>query len=390
MNQIISTIDTYLNNIQDSLASNTFVKLVLTNRREKEAELKRIIVKRVLIKSGSKLNFVYRNLTNDITKNYSINESLVLIKELMSDTFFQSDLYTTTNNFYLSINENDKAKISVKAPTETSLSSLDHNKQKSRIVDSNKNYLTLLGVTNKNGEILKTKHSKFRQINKFIELLDPAIKSISAEKELFVIDMGSGLGYLTFALYDYFMSQEIKAKVTGIELRQELVNKCNTIAKECQLENLNFKEGTIQNIQMQSENVVIALHACDTATDDALAKGIQNNAELIVCSPCCHKQIRKELDVEKELKPLVQHGILKERQAEIITDTIRSLILEAHGYDTKVVEFISSEHTSKNLLIIATKTNDIQKLNQDKLDSIKSLKKLFGIKEHYLEKILSI
>jgi hypothetical protein len=134
--------------------------------------------------------------------------------------------------------------------------------------------------------------------------------------------------------------------------------------------------------------MLIALHACDTATDDAIYKGIQANAKVIICAPCCHKQIRKQMAPQNELKNITKHGILLERQAEIVTDTIRSLILEAYGYKTKVFEFIATEHTPKNVLIVGTKSEKNEAAKKESLDKVSGLKNLFNIKTHYLETLL--
>ena len=200
--------------------------------------------------------------------------------------------------------------------------------------------------------------------------------------------MGSGKGYLTFALYDYLQTKNKEIKVTGIELREDLVLKCNTIAEQSLYTGLHFTKGSIQQTDLPFVDMLIALHACDTATDDAIAKGIKANATFIICAPCCHKQIRRQMAPTNALQYITKHGILMERQAEMVTDTIRALMLEAHGYKTKVFDFIEEEDTPKNVLIVGTKSNFSQKIFDENILKIKELKTLFGIKEHYLETII--
>jgi len=212
--------------------------------------------------------------------------------------------------------------------------------------------------------------------------------------------MGSGKGYLTFALYDYLHQQlNLKAKVTGVEFRQDLVNLCNDIAKQANFSQLNFVEGTIEDYKVKEINLLIALHACDTATDDAIFKGIQANAELIVVAPCCHKQIRKAMEknkVKNDVSFLTKHGIFLERQAEMVTDGIRALILEYYGYKTKVFEFISDAHTPKNVLVVGVKkAQNLKPKAQSEertkiLLKIKETKAYFGIDYHHLEKLLDL
>jgi hypothetical protein len=197
--------------------------------------------------------------------------------------------------------------------------------------------------------------------------------------------MGSGKGYLTFAVYDFLVNElRIEAEITGIEYREDLVGICNGIAAECGYSGLKFLRGSIADFEIPACDILIALHACDTATDDAIFKGIRSQAEVIIVSPCCHKQIRKQLDINNELKEITRHGILEERLAEMATDTLRALVLEANGYSTNVFEYISDEHTHKNIMITAvkkTKTADPSLY----FEKIGGLKKFLGIKKFYLE-----
>lgn len=175
--------------------------------------------------------------------------------------------------------------------------------------------------------------------------------------------------------------------MTGIELRSDLVSICNDIAVHAGFDNLTFKAGSIETTPIAQPDILIALHACNTATDDAIAKGIHAKAKMIICSPCCHKQIRKQMAPTTAVNSILQFGILKERQAEIVTDTIRALILRAYGYQTHVMEFISTDHTPKNLLITAIKESDPSEPLQNYMEEIEALKALYGISEHQLEKL---
>jgi SAM-dependent methyltransferase len=232
---------------------------------------------------------------------------------------------------------------------------------------------------------------KFKQINKYVEIIDGILKSVEKDDALSVVDMGSGKGYLTFALYDYLKSrQNGQIKVTGVEFRPDLVEKCNKIATDSGFDGLSFIKGTIEKAKLPGFDMLIALHACDTATDEAIFRGIKSKAPVIVCAPCCHKQIRKQLKPDNILKEITRHGILEERQAEMLTDTIRALILEAYGYKTRVFEFIATEHTPKNVLISGTSNNPTTKPNQAVLERVKLLKAQFGVEQHHLEKLLGI
>lgn len=226
---------------------------------------------------------------------------------------------------------------------------------------------------------------KFRQINKYVEILDGLLSPWLNEGRVRVVDMGAGKGYLTFALYEHLRhNTKLQIEVTGVELRPELVAKTNAIAQSAGLSGLSFVEGSISNFPLHDVDVLIALHACDTATDDAIAAGIAAGARLIVCAPCCHKQVRKEMKASAAQLPMLQYGILFERQAEILTDTLRALIMEKHGYKTHIQEFIEAEHTPKNVLLSGFRLDNPPPADEAE-QKIERLKKDFGIRQHFLE-----
>jgi tRNA A58 N-methylase Trm61 len=384
-------LQSFLQKISEGFNQDQLIKITLGNKREKTANLKNVFIKPVKIKNTKKLSFTYRNPTQDIFKNYDVKESLILIEKMLQTEFFNADLFTAANDIHLSIDKSEAVKIITKPATlviktDTQL----HDKQKNRVVDSTTAvYLKALGITTAEGVVKKDMQDKFKQINRYVEIIEGIIKDIDFGNNITVADMGSGKGYLTFALYDYLTNTLKKeADIIGIELRDDLVKKCNHIANNAGYGKLKFEKGTIQDAAIPTIDMLIALHACDTATDDAIYKGIQANAKVIICAPCCHKQIRRQMAPENELKNITKHGILLERQAEIVTDSIRALILEAHGYKTKVFEFIATEHTPKNVLIVGTKINRNEIEKQESLDKVAGLKKLFNIKDHYLETLL--
>jgi tRNA A58 N-methylase Trm61 len=384
-------LQSFLQKISESFNRQELIKITLGNKRDKSAELKNIFIKPVKIKNTEKLSFTYRNNTNDTFKNYDIKESLILMEKMLQTYFYNADLFTTQNDFHLSVDKKETIKIITRpASLQIKDDAKQHDKQKKRVIDSTTAiYLRELGITTADGMVKKDMQDKFKQINHYVEIIEGIIKDINFEKNITVADMGSGKGYLTFALYYYLINNlKLEATVTGIELREDLVNKCNAIAEAASYKNLIFKKGAIQDATLESIDMLIALHACDTATDDAIYKGIQANAKVIICAPCCHKQIRKQMAPENELKNITRHGILLERQAEIITDTIRALILEANGYKTKVFEFIATEHTPKNVLIVGTQSGKSEIAKQESMDKVNGLKKLFNIKSHYLEMLL--
>lgn len=368
------------------------IKLILSNKKNKSSELKNVTVTLVELKKGTRLNFVYRHNTKDITKNYEIEEGLRLVKKAMDEDFFNSEIYSNTENINLISNSKSQSKLKIKEATLQPLTTFNHDRIKNRLINTKNNiYLRELGITNAKWQIRHEMIDKYKQINRYIELLSPNLKEFKLAENFHIVDMGAGKGYLTFALYDYLTNnQKKKIRMTGVEFRENLVKKDNEIAKKSNFDNLKFIEGTIEKTEIDNIDILIALHACDTATDEAIFRGIKSEASLIVCAPCCHKQIRKEFNVTNELSSVVKHGILKERQAEIITDALRALIMETYGYKTKIFEFISTEHTPKNLMIVGRKVATKNKDNKPVLENIAAIKRIYGIKQHYLEKLLGI
>ena len=380
---------TLLQQITDAVNSNTLLKITLGNKREKITDLKNVFIKTVLIKEQPHLSFVYRHNTNDITKNFVPTEAINIIKELLEKSFYNADVYTASNTIYYSIVKDGKEKLVTKNnEVNKEVQSLSHDKQKNRIIQKEALYLQQLGITSAEGNVKKEMQHKYKQINRYVEIIEGILKDTIIEKDFSVVDMGSGKGYLTFALYDYLQHKYDAVKVTGIEMREDLVIKCNNIAAQSNYTHLHFEKGSINETPLVKVDMLIALHACDTATDDAIAKGIKANAKYIVCAPCCHKQIRKQMAPTNALKFITKHGILLERQAEMVTDTIRALVLEAYGYKTKVFDFIEEEDTPKNVLIVGTKSNFSENIFKENMQKVQELKDMFGIKEHYLEGVV--
>lgn len=390
----IETQAQFISRLGESLKTQEFVKLTLGKYRGTDSALNRIVIRAVQLKSGLKLSFTYCYKTQEIVKNHPIEPGLEIINSLLGSEFMSARLFTPDQDIQVEYNKNKKITINLIKPASTNPYKTipqGHDRKKTRWIESENNlYLTALGVTNEQGGIVKSMEDKFRQINKFIEIVQSLLESsgLDQKSEFSIVDMGSGKGYLTFALYDFLNTiSDKRVSVTGIESRKNLVDFCNQVAASVEFEQLHFDRGTIKDHRIEATDVTIALHACDTATDDAIYQGIQSKSSLIILAPCCHKQIRKEIRPSGSLKDLLKFGILLERQAEIVTDGLRALFLELSGYDAKVFEFISPEHTSKNLMVVGVK-HDRTIETAIILQQIKDLKNLYGIKFHYLESLL--
>jgi protein-L-isoaspartate O-methyltransferase len=383
---------TFFENLSVSLEGGKFIKLTLSKKQIKSSELKNVFIKAVALNKGMKLSFVYRYPTKDITKNYEFEEGISLIIKMIGKDFCQADLFTTDGDFHLTGNRNGDFHLLQKPPTIIEKPLFKHDKVKKRFIILQDNiYLKELGIATADWKVKKDMEDKYRQINKYVEIIDGIISSVALPPVFHIVDMGSGKGYLTFALYDFLVNVlELSPEITGVELRKELVESSNKIAEQAGFNHLKFQEGTIETAKLDSIDMLIALHACDTATDEAIFRGISSGAKIIICAPCCHKQIRKQVSPSNDLSAITKFGILEERQAEILTDGIRALILEAYGYKTKVFEFISTEHTPKNVLIAGVKKGKGEKADESVLTQIRNIRKLYNIEYHYLEKLLHL
>lgn len=380
-NELIALLD-------EALKQEDFIKLTLSKSKRKSDDLKRVIIKPVALKTGKKISFQYQYQRRDEVKNHETEQSAALVKAMLEEQFLEANMFTIKEHIMLLTNNKGSSKLIISPLLETPKLDLLHDKQKTRLIDARKPHWFLLGLTDRSGIILPSMQHKFKQINKYIEILEPLIMQLGQENEIHIADMGAGKGYLTFALYEYLTRENAnKIFVTGVEQRQELAEKTQSISLKAGFDQLQFVTGNIDSFQSEKLDVLIALHACDTATDDAIATGIKAGAKLIVCAPCCHKQIRNEMNAPFDALPMLRFGILFERQAEIVTDTLRALIMEKYGYKSQIQEFIDAGHTPKNLLLTGIKTEkhaDIKGLNE----KIDNLKKQYGINEHYLEKAL--
>jgi len=377
--------------ISEAVEKNILAKITLSKPVNTGQELRNVFIRPVIIKGKLYYSILYRYKTKDETFNYNPEELLSQVKHFFGALFYNMHVFMLDRDLELRLSRKGTIQTREAPPSFDRLPDLSHDRKKERFIQTRGNvYLQELGVTGKDGAVLPGKGDKFRQIQKYIEILDGLISKITKEQDnvLHITDMGSGKGYLTFALYDHLVNgRDLAVKLTGVEARGELVEDCNRIAGLTGFTGLEFRQGSILDYKPGRMDVLIALHACDTATDDAIFQGIRNNASLIVCAPCCHKQVRKDMNTQASGIPVVRYGILLERQAELLTDNIRALLMQAYGYESQVFEFVSTEHTPKNLMITGVKTEKSVD-TKNIFNEIDVLKKQYGIRNHYLENLL--
>ncbi|MCK5586912.1 SAM-dependent methyltransferase, partial [Candidatus Bipolaricaulota bacterium] len=326
----------------------------------------------------------------DVTKNHPVEAGVQNLSDLLGTVFKAAHLFTTEEDVQIEFSKKGRTKLGRGKPSRTPVSALGHDRQKHRVVDPSRPFLRALGVTHAQNRIVPAMARKWKQINKFVEIFGHALASsdLAGQDRIHVVDFGSGKGYLTFAIYDYLESVlGIETRVTGVELRENLVDLCADIAVRLEMDGLRFRIGDVRSSPPEAMDALIALHACDAATDLAIHLGIRSGAGIIMCSPCCHKEIRRQIQSPEILLPMLKYGVHLGQEADMVTDALRALLLEAHGYKTQILEFVSLEHTSKNKMILAVRGTGTA-ARDEILAQIDALKAFYGIQHQTLESLL--
>jgi len=380
----------FLARLEQALADGSFAKLTFSKPRETADDLARVTARAVTLKGGDGVSFVYRHDTRDVTKNATHAQARQWAAELLDGRFDHGHLHTAHEQIQIKIGKKGRAVLIASAASAVAQSCADHDRVKHRYLDPALPFLAALGVTTPQGAIVPAMARKWKQINKFIEVLDQAVASSSLRgaEALSVVDFGSGKGYLTFAMHHHLRhTLGLHAHVTGVELRQDMVDLCQAVVASLGLEGLTFERGDVRTVTPAAADVVIALHACDTATDHAMHLGVRARAQIIMCSPCCHKELRPQLLSPHPLRPLLKHGVHLGQQAEMLTDGLRAMVLDACGYEAKVFEFVALEHTNKNKMILAVK-RPTSPPAQAIWRQIDELKDFYGVRRQCLETLL--
>ena len=362
-----------MENLLTEILNEKLKKLVLGNKRKKSAPVRKVVVRPVVIKGALLFQFEYHEENRVTHENLPRHEAQENILRLLNDDFKQCDIFTKTENIQVlaskpsnprikrtasSKNEPNKKASKKDFNEEAGMALLAHDRKKNYIIPEGVpcDFLIRLGVMDKDGRVFKKHYSKFRQINRYLEIVDDVFqKSCPSDTSLKVIDFGCGKAYLTFALYHYL--HEIKGlqpEIIGLDLKENVIEFCNGIARDLGYSGLEFKLGDIADYRDTGCDMVVTLHACDTATDYALINAAAWNAPVILSVPCCQHELFKQIKNET-LAPMLKHGIINDKFTELLTDGLRGLALEARGYDVQMIEFTTLEHTQKNIMIRAIK-----------------------------------
>jgi len=423
-----------------ALADGSARRVVLSKPVARDDDLERVTARPLVLRGEPSLSFVYKHRTRDITKNEALAQARATLEALVGERFAHAHLATRDAELQLMMSRKGRYTLHRARPAGQEDATRDavaaarddadearHDRAKHRWLSLDTPFLAELGVTTaRHGrpqgraggpprsprgeespgeagsthELVPAMARKWKQINKFVEVMAHALEAagLGPEAPLNVVDFGAGKGYLTFALHDWLRRQAAGAPraldIVGVELRPELVRLCNEVVARCGLQGLRFEAGDVSSFVPERLDVMIALHACDTATDHALHTGIRAGAAIIMCSPCCHKEVRPQMRSPSLLRPLLQHGIHLGQQAEMVTDGLRALLLEANGYDAQVFEFVALEHTSKNKMILAVRRRErpdsprALERRAQLLAQVEEIKRFYGVEQQALERLL--
>lgn len=343
----------------EEFISEQLIRIIISGARN-AGEISKVRIRPVLLKGEIKYQCSETHGTKELHKNYDKRELIDRIEHWMAEDFRQLQLESQKGTGSVLVSKKGKMTVRYKRSRNTEGAGLvlSHNRKKQYILEEGRpvEFLVDLGVMTPEGKIVHSKYDKFRQINRFLEFIEDILPRLSREREVTILDFGCGKSYLTFAMYYYLkILKEYDVNIIGLDLKADVIMHCNELSEQYGYEKLRFLQGDIASYTGTDHvDMVVTLHACDTATDYALAKAVAWGAEVILSVPCCQHELNGQIRNEM-LSPVLSYGILKERMAALITDGLQAQLLAEAGYDTQILEFIDMEHTPKNLLIRAVR-----------------------------------
>ena len=371
--------------IEEHIKSGDFVRAVLSGRRRNlTPSAERIDIKPVLIKGEEKLQIQSTDGRQVTTKNLGANE--INFAELLGQGFANLLVESTTESYSVRISKKDEALVTIgRVKLERDLT---HDRQKQRLLPEDNRIFALLGMHDGHKRIKPSKMDKYRQVEEFLRLLKPTLDNeVGAQSEISIVDLGCGHAYLTFAVQEYLNNATQKVKVLGVDEREESKRHNDQIANSLGAD-AQFLVSKIADTPAQAVDIAIALHACDTATDDSIAWAVKNSAKVIMLAPCCHHDLQAQVDLVPEpWSLLTRHGVVSERLIDLMTDSLRAQILKLLGYRVDIVEFIGGEHTPRNIMIRAVKTG--VKVDPAEVDRYQSMLADWSIAPHLAELLKS-
>jgi len=403
----------FLAETRAAIASGEFDSLVLSKPRHAGGEPSTVRLRLIALKGTPALSFVASHVTRDVTRNLGVEDGIAETAASLQPggavAFAHATLHSADGDTQLLVSKKGKTTLRRHRRPEVDSADADradaageavdrlapHDRARDRRLPLDLPFLVELGLADASHRLVPSMARKWRQIDKFLEVLDHALDALPASTRdaaatpIRVVDYGAGKGYLTFAVHEHLRRRfGVAPEVTGVELRAELVAFCNGVAERSGCAGLRFVQGDLRTFAPEAVDVMIALHACDTATDHAIDLGVRAGAGVLVCSPCCHKELRPQLARPRLLSGLLRHGVHLGQEAEMVTDSMRALLLETCGYEAQVFEFVSLEHTSKNKMILARRRGGANDQAERARRELADLKSFYGIREQRLESLL--
>ncbi|GIP16327.1 methyltransferase [Paenibacillus montaniterrae] len=378
--------------LAEAVEQDTLYQAVLSSPKAKGNEVpQKVIVRPIQLKNGLVYQFESYYVNKVLHENVSASQTVEKLVALIAQQYKQTQI--KQQNSQLHILSGKKGQLTIKRKQTAAAAqpaARSHNRMKRRVLEEGKPvaFLVELGIMTAEGRVHAKKQDKFKQINRFLEMVEDVLEHLPSDKTLKIIDFGCGKSYLTFALYHYLsIEQQRQLDIIGLDLKEDVIAFCNELARKLEYEHLHFAVGDIAEFDELTEvDMVVTLHACDTATDAALGKAVNWGASVIMSVPCCQHELFPQVKSEL-LAPILNYGLLKERFSALATDGIRAQLLETIGYQVQMLEFIDPEHTPKNIMIRAVKPQKLT-FNQQKWQQYSSFKSMLGV-EQTLEKLLA-
>jgi protein-L-isoaspartate O-methyltransferase len=385
----MTALDEFVAALAESLEEGSFVKLTLGKGRRDG--LRQAFVRLVEIRGEPHVSISLRRVNKDVTENHRVADAAATIRGFLESSFGNAHLFTTLADIELLTNKRGEARLTRHKPTFVEQLATTHDRPKRYVLDpAEAPYLHELGIVSAEGKVRNDRADKYRQLQNLLKIFDDlAAKSrLSERPSLRVVDMGCGKGYLTFALYDYCNNRlGVPTEVIGVDRNPELMQICAGVAAKLGFERLRFECADVAAPKHGPIDVLVALHACDTATDDAIFRGIESGAAIIMTVPCCQKELRPQFKAPKDEQPLFKHDTYKDRFSQMLTDAMRGLLMESQGYRTRISEFISDAHTHRNVMIAGVLDPALHERDA-KRDEVVAMKQRYRVDHQRLETLL--
>ncbi len=365
--------------LSEIFENRTLVRMIAGNRRKKSLEYTKVTIKPVVIKNEYRYQAEY-NYDKKVT-HLNLNEDEILSFAVsLLDDFKQLNIFTTSGEVQVLASKADNPRITFRK-TEAKTAELSHNRDKNYLIPEGTpcDFLVRLGVMNRDGSVRPKHYHKFRQINRFLEIVEDSYSALPSDRTIRIIDFGCGKSYLTFALYYYLhIIKGRDVSIVGLDLKKDVIDFCSKTARELGYTGLSFLMGDIADYTSDNADMVVTLHACDTATDYALINAVNWNTKVILSVPCCQHELFSQIKNDLH-QPMLKYGIIRDKFTELLTDALRGLKLEEMGYRVSMIEFTPLEHTSKNIMIKAVKGVPYKKLQQKAADEYNRLKEFYNV-----------